>query len=72
MEKGLVDRINELARKKKEEGLTEEEQKEQKELYDRYLRNFRANFRGVVDNTVVQQEDGTKIPLRDYNRMKKQ
>ena len=72
MEKGLVDRINELARKKKTEGLTEEEQKEQKELYDRYLRNFRANFRGVVDNTVVQQEDGTKIPLRDYNRMKKQ
>lgn len=33
MDKKMLDRINELAKKKKEQGLTEAEQKEQKELY---------------------------------------
>ena len=33
MEKSLIQRINELARKKRETGLTAEEQAEQKKLY---------------------------------------
>ena len=56
-----VNRINELARKSKTpEGLTEEEKKEQKELRDEYIRNYRAHFTGILDNTYIQRPDGKK------------
>lgn len=56
-----VNRINELARKSKTpEGLTEEEKKEQKELRDEYIRDYRAQFTGILDNTYIQRPDGTK------------
>ena len=37
MDKKMLDRINELAKKKKEQGLTEAEQKQQKNRPDLYL-----------------------------------
>lgn len=56
-----VNRINELARKSKTpEGLTEAEKKEQKELRDEYIHDFRAQFTGILDNTYIQRPDGTK------------
>ena len=71
MDREFIDRINELARKKKTVGLTEKEQKEQKRLYKIYLKNIRANFKSVVDNTVVEKEDGTRVSLRDFNKTRK-
>lgn len=59
MEK-LIERINELARKAKTEGLTEEEKGEQRLLREEYLARFRQNFREVLDNTVIMEPDGTK------------
>ncbi|MEW9093590.1 MAG: DUF896 domain-containing protein [Clostridiaceae bacterium] len=41
----MINRINYLYKKSKEEGLTEEEKIEQKELREKYLQNFRNNFR---------------------------
>ena len=41
----LIDRINELANKKKTVGLTPEEKEEQKSLRETYLSIFREGFR---------------------------
>ena len=46
MEKSKIDRINELARISKERELTEEEKKEQQELRQEYLAEFRRSLRG--------------------------
>ena len=59
-----MERINELARKKKTEGLTPEETAEQQKLYKEYLRDFRASFTGILNNTVIQRPDGSKEPLK--------
>lgn len=53
MEKGLIEQINALAKKSREEGLTEEEAKLQQELRKKYLDNFRSNFRQMLDNIEI-------------------
>lgn len=60
-----IDRINTLARKAKTpEGLTVEERKEQMELRRRYVEAVRANLTAQLDNTVIQEPDGTRRPLK--------
>ena len=61
----LIEEINALAKKKREQGLSDEEQKRQKELYAVYLKNFRKNFEKQIDNVDVQLPDGTVIPLKE-------
>ena len=63
MEKEQIERINELARKKKAEGLTEEELAEQAALRAQYLKEFRANMEATLQAVRVEQEDGTYKPL---------
>ncbi|GIO55048.1 DUF896 domain-containing protein [Paenibacillus cineris] len=46
----VVERINKLARKQKESGLTEEEIEERAKLRERYLQNVRRNFRQQLDS----------------------
>ena len=46
----LTKRINELARKAKAEGLTEEEKAEQAVLRKEWLEKFKATFRAQLDN----------------------
>lgn len=60
----LIKRINELAKKKREEGLTEAELKEQKELYKKYLASFRQNVERQLDNTDVEFPDGRVLPFK--------
>ncbi|MBR4411231.1 MAG: DUF896 domain-containing protein [Firmicutes bacterium] len=50
MTQEMIDRINELSRKKKAEGLTEEEQAEQKVLYKEYIAAWRNNVRAQLEN----------------------
>lgn len=63
MDKAQIERINELARKKKAGGLTEEEKAEQAALRAQYLREFRANMEATLQAVLVEQEDGTYKPL---------
>lgn len=52
----LIARINELAHKKKAEGLTAEEQVEQKALYKEYLAGIRGQLKAQLDNIEVVDE----------------
>lgn len=63
MEQRKIDRINFLAKKKRAEGLTEEEQKEQKALYEEYLEGYRRNLRSTLGSTVIERPDGTREKL---------
>lgn len=58
-----LDRINELARKSKAEGLTEDEKKEQAELRRIYIEAVRRNLRGQLNNIDVIQHDGSIVNL---------
>jgi len=53
MDKELIDKINLLARKQREEGLTDEERQQQAELRKQYLSEFRSNFRQILDNVEI-------------------
>ena len=64
MEPKKIERINELARKKKAEGLTEEEAGEHAALRQEYIQGYRENLKAILDNIVVQEKDGTRHPLR--------
>lgn len=59
MEQSKIDRINELARRSKAEGLTESEKKEQDLLRKEYIANIRKNLRAQLDNIDVVNPDGT-------------
>lgn len=61
MDQKLIDRINELARKKKVSGLSDEELLEQQLLRQRYLEEFRAGFKQRLDSVKVVDEDGNDI-----------
>ena len=50
MNQKRLDRINELARKQKTIGLTDEEKAEQKKLREEYLVDFRKTLRGQLEN----------------------
>ena len=54
-----LDRINELARKSKTVGLTDEELAEQKVLRANYIAAVRRNLRGQLDNIDILEKDGT-------------
>lgn len=64
MEREKIERINELARKKKTVGLTQQEAEEQALLRREYLDGFRANMEDILKNTVIQRPDGSKVPLQ--------
>ena len=62
----LIIRINELAKKSKTIGLTDDEILERDKLRKKYLENFRNNFKqDILDNIYIVDEDGTKTKLTE-------
>ena len=64
MEKSRIDRINELARKAKAEGLTEEEVLERDRLRREYVAAFRENLVAQLEATYIVDEKGNKRKLK--------
>jgi len=63
MEK-LIARINELARKNKSVGLTDQEQAERAKLRKQYLTVFKSNFKQQLDTIkYVEDENPDSKPL---------
>lgn len=71
MEKAKIERINELAKKAKAEGLTEEEKAEQKALREEYILEFRAQFKNTLEHTVVQYPDGSRQTMEEIKESRK-
>ena len=68
MEQKKIDRINELARKAKAEGLTPEEHAERSALRNEYLADIRLNLQAQLDHTYLVDETGKKTKLRKKAR----
>ncbi len=64
MEKKDIERINELARKKKSTGLTLAEEAEQQRLRRQYLDEWKASLQAQLDNTYIIGPDGEKRKLQ--------
>lgn len=62
-----IQRINELAKKKKTVGLTPDEEAEQLRLRREYIDSFKASLRAQLDNTVIVEPDGTRHKLTKKN-----
>ncbi|MCR5743616.1 MAG: DUF896 domain-containing protein [Lachnospiraceae bacterium] len=54
-----IARINELARKSKTVGLTDEERVEQANLRSEYLNTIRANMKAQLDSIKIKNPDGS-------------
>lgn len=55
-----IQRINFLAKKSREEGLTDEEKAEQAVLRREYIDSFKRSLVGQLENTYIVEADGTK------------
>ena len=71
MEQSKIDRINELAHKAKDGGLTEAEQAERAVLRAEFIADFRASVQQQLDSTFVLDEQGNKVPYAEYARRHK-
>ena len=70
MKQEKIDRINELARKAKAEGLTPEEIAERDALRKEYIQSVVGNLRDELDHTYVVDKNGIKRKLKPKNTIK--
>ncbi len=65
-----IQRINELYKKAKAEGLNDEEKKEQQILRRQFIDDFKRNLRGQLDNISIQEADGSITDLGEKHGIK--
>ena len=71
--KELIPRINELAQKAKNEGLSEVEKLEQADLRKKYVAHFRENFKKQIEMMKVYDKNGKEVTpgkVREVQRHK--
>ena len=59
-----IARINELARKSRAQGLTEQEKAEQAALRREDIDAMKRSLKAQLDSTVLVEPDGTRRPLK--------
>ena len=64
MEQKKIDRISELTRISRERELTADELKERAALRREYIDAYKSSLTGILDNTYIQEPDGTKHKLK--------
>lgn len=64
MTEELIKRINELAKKSRNEGLSDEEKNEQQALRTRYIQEFRQGVKNTLNNVYVVDENGEEKKLQ--------
>ncbi|NLX83456.1 MAG: DUF896 domain-containing protein [Clostridiales bacterium] len=65
MDKTLIERINELARRQKAQGLNEDELLEQAALRAEYIREIRAGIEAQLEMVYIENEEG------EYEKLQK-
>ncbi|WP_067728917.1 DUF896 domain-containing protein [Oceanobacillus damuensis] len=61
LSKQKLERINILAKKSKNEGLTDKEKEEQKTLREEYLNNVRSSFKNQFKTMTVIDPEGNDV-----------
>jgi len=67
----LINKINALAQKSKEEGLTESEKEEQRILREEYLELIRGQVKNHLAGITIVDEDGKDITPQKAKELKK-
>ena len=68
MEQAKINRINELAKKKKAGTLTPEEKVEQAQLREEYIEGYRRAIRHHIEGIKLVDEDGNGLGFADDTR----
>lgn len=63
MEQKKIDRISELTRISRIRELTDDEKCERETLRREYIDSYKASLTGILDNTYIQNPDGSKVKL---------
>jgi len=71
LSKEKLNRINQLAKKAKSEGLTSEEKQEQQQLREEYLQNIRKSFSGTIENMKVIDPNGDDVTPQKVKDLRK-
>lgn len=66
-----IARINELAKKSKSEGLTDNEKKEQQTLREKYIENIKQSFSNQMKSIKVVDPEGNDVTPEKLKRLKK-
>lgn len=67
-----LSRLNELAKKKKNGTLTEEEMKEQQALREEYLNTFRESMKNTIENMTVIDPNGDDVTPDRVKKIKEE